>query len=346
MRTPDPRACLKSRLRRSIVCVAAVALTGCWGGPSPDAAERNLAGGSGLAAVRTPGSVNGIEVRIWTIDPLGAPLSGSIAPFESGSAFGEGLDPADTGVWRDQGFRILEIPVELVGELESTLPHVDAVRRLWLGQPLKWAGLASRTIESDGGALGGRPTPVRVMLSVRSWIEPGIRRRPIRAEFALTGIPLDGTETDPILLRELLLSHRLEPGVALMIVPASPDEVWVSAADRDESDAVTSERPVQPGRQGRPQRPVDIEEDPVGPIRTAESVGLGRDPAPPLIPEDGLLTQSPPAPERASPGLAAAGPEPELPQSLGELMLFLPNRIASRPPRPAREVLVIVPSSR
>ena len=45
-------------------------------------------------------------------------------------------------------------------------------------------------------------------------------------------------------------------------------------------------------------------------------------------------------------GPEAEGPTAALPRSLGESMLIEPERIRSMKPRPSREVLVIVPSSR
>ncbi len=320
MRTPTTPA---RRLAIAIrLGIAAGTLAGCRAvGPPPTPPPRPI-DGPALPIVRTPDSVNGVEVRSWTIDPLGAPVARALAAYEVGLASpAGGLRVADTQPWREQGFRLVEIPVELAAQLEATLPHVDAVRRVWLGQPTRWSDLATRALPSDGGALGGRPVPVRATLAVRSWIEPGVRRRPIRLELALTGVPLDGTDSRPIVLRDLLLTHRLESGVALAIVPAPPDEVWL------------------PGDGALP--------DPTAPPETAGPDAPDETPARTPHGELGVATLDPPG---STPGAPApepqAGPVLPLPTSLGESMLMDAGRIRSTPPRASREVLVIIPSAR
>lgn len=269
------------------------------------------------------GPINGIEVRAWTIDPLGAPLVGALAAYAQD---GGDLDPGAVLAWRDHGFRLVEIPVELVAELEESLPHIDTVHRVWLGQPTKWASLSTHLLASDGGALGGRPVPVRATLAVRSWIEPGIHRGPIRLELALTGIPLDGTKSRPMLLRNLLLSHRLKPGVALAIVPAPPEDSW-----QVEPDPFVGVDGSNPEPAAGPPVQIDNEASQAG--EDQADAGL----APALPPTGGETSVEGPEP---------AGPTPVLPSSLGESMLITPDGIASRPPRSSRQVIVIVPGSR
>ena len=316
-RTPRARLCL----------IAACALAGCRGGsPDPAPPPPEAAGSRALPVVRDAGQVNGIEVRSWTIDPLGAPLGRALAAYAVGlERVGEGepLPPDAIRAWRDQGFRLVEIPTALVEELEATLPHVDAVRRVWIGQPTRWTDLATRALPSDGGALGGRPVPVRATLAVRSWIEPGVRRRPVRVELALTGVPLDGSDARAIVLRDLLVAHRLEPGSALVIVPASPDEIWITGQGAG----------VPGGSDAR---------EPAGPAAPGETdAGDGL----PI----GVAPLAPPGAEPSSAsgdGAGPIGPRPELPRSLGESMLMAPGAVRSAPPRASREALVIVPAAR
>lgn len=297
--------------------IGLIALPGCRGGGDNQSEQLTGAASAGL------GPVNGIEVRAWTIDPLGAPLVGALAAYTQD---GGDLDPATLLVWRDHGFRLVEIPTQLVADLEQSLPHIDTVHRVWLGQPTKWSGLSAHILDSDGGALGGRPVPVRATLAVRSWIEPGIHRRPIRLELALTGTPLDGTKSKPMLLRGLLLSHRLEPGVALAIVPAAPEDSWQ----------------VEPvpivGVEGTNPEPA------AGPPVSGESKTSNEGEQ---QPDAGLaMVLPPPGGEASVEGPEPAGPTPVLPKSLGESMLITPGAITSRPPRSSRRVIVIVPASR
>lgn len=293
------------------VLAAALAMAGCRGG-GPD--------GEGVGEpleTQQLEDVNGIEVRVWTFDPLGATLERTLAPFVVSNS----LDAEIVSVWRDHGFRLVEIPVGLVLGLEDSLRHVDTVRRVWLGQPTRWSDLTTSTLASDGGALGGRSTPVRATLSARSWIEPVVRRGPIRLELALTGIPLDRTGTGPLLMRDLLISLRLEPGMALAIVPATPDEEWLVAPPPDgtEPQSETREAP-------------EVGPEPPSPSGVTTEAGAG-------------VAVVPPPPGGAT-GPETVGPLLELPVSLGESMLITPNGIASRPPRPSKRVVVIVPGAR
>jgi hypothetical protein len=164
--------------------------------------------------------------------------------------------------------------------------------------------------------------PVRASLRLRSWVEPGVRRRPIRVELALTGEPLDGGDAGPIVLRDLLVAHRLEPGVALAIVPASPDEIW---------------RP-DPGEAGDTPVPAPVPDDAVGPDPSPADEAAGG---------AGLATLDPPGVGGGTPGVPErAGPRAALPPSLGESLLMESGRIRSVPARASREVIVIVPASR
>lgn len=329
-------------------------------GPAPhaDAGDRSAGQPAEIPVVRGAGAINGIEVRTWTIDPLGGPLARALAT--QIEAEGDTLPDASTAKWRARGFRVVEIPIELVASLEASLPHVDSVRRLWLGQPTAWTPLATRRLESDRGLLGARPTPVRASLVVRSWIEPGVRRPPVRVELALSGVPLDGTGASAILMDGLLLERRLEPGRALIVVPVAPGEIWHAHAEgADPPLQAARNRRLRPGDKTRPE-PVAGPD----PIETSSGSGPDSETRSPSEPEGGVAVLLPPPPpdlggtpvqgeapvQGDAPGgllAEAAGPFPQAaPLSLGESLLITPGRIRSNPPRPAREVLLIVPASR
>lgn len=281
-----------------------------------------------LPVVRDAGDVNGIEVRTWTIDPLGGPIANALAPHEPARVGGD-LDQRDERRWREHGFRLVEIPAELVATLERGMPHIDAVQRLWLGQPTTWAGVASRRLESDGGALGGRPVPVLTKLVVRSWVEPGVRRGPIRVELALSGTPLDGRDRSPLIMNELLLSHRLDPDTALVIVPAGPGEVWVVEGSGE--DPATGESGANNSATEAGPEPAPRTRPPADGVLQPPSLGVGID--------DDREEMGPVGPSPMPAGSLPAG-------TLGESLLVLRGRILSTPPRPAQQVLVIVPSAR
>jgi hypothetical protein len=265
-------------------------------------------------------------VRTWTVDPLGGPVASALA----GARIAEPrLNPEDERRWRRHGFRLVEVPVEQIADIESSLPHVDSIRRLWLGQPTAWTGLASGRLASDRGVLGGRPVPVRTALVVRSWVEPSVQRAPIRVELALTGRPLDGIAESPLIMAELLLSHRLDPGTALVIVPAPPDETWVAQAEGDK------------GYRG--------DEPTVGPTPDGnERAGRDDSLATGVLQPSRVYLGDGDA-ESDDPFGDSAGPVPAEPMqgvTFGEALLIEPGRILSVPPRPARGVIVIVPGAR
>ena len=348
---PGPaRALARALVLGAVLGIACSGPAGCRGsGRSADAPAGSSRVGPDAAAgaVRLAGDVNGIEVRTWTVDPLGGPIGRALAEYASDGVSG-GLDPRARKRWREHGFRLVEVPVEAVGVLEDELPHVDAVQRLWLGQPTVWTGLATRRLESDGGVLGGRPTPVRAALVVRSWVEPGVRRGPIRVELALSGTPLDGRGSSPLLMNELLLTHRLDPGMALAIVPAPPDESW-DRIPADEVGGASDDSPEDPrigSITGPAATPADWHTEGLG-AGAARSEGVGEDaadgialpPAPPGVADTDAVPLGPLDPGVPGAGSARRG-------SLGESVLVLPGRILSVPPRPAREMLVIMPGSR
>lgn len=310
--------------------------------PESRAGDPSESGRRSLSEIRSAGDINGIEVRTWSIDPLGAPLSSALTPYTIETA-PEGIPIADVQAWRDQGFRLVEVPVPVIDQLETTLPHIDSIRRVWLGQPTRWSEVAARALADDRGALGGQATPVRAELSVRSWLEPGVRRRPIRVELAFTGRPLDRSKSPPLLLGDLFLSHRLAPGVALAIVPAAPDELWLPdnttpAAPPDATPAAGNRPgPEPPGaRETSPGAEADTGTD--GGADTGADTGAHTGAGVALLPAPTI--DSGPLPE------GAAGPVLFAPVSFGEAMLFREGRIRSRPPRASREVIVIVPAAR
>ena len=187
-----------------------------------------------------------------------------------------------------------------------------------------------------------------------SRLQPGVRRPPVRVELALSGVPLDGTGASAILMDGLLLERRLEPGRALIVVPAAPGEIWQANAEGAAPPLRSARnRRLRPGDKTGPE-PVAGPD----PIETSSGSGPDSDSGTPIDPEGGVAVLLPPPPPEQDeardqgegpegPLAEAAGPLPQAaPLSLGESLLITPGRIRSNPPRPAREVLLIVPASR
>jgi hypothetical protein len=171
-----------------------------------------------------------------------------------------------------------------------------------------------------------------LQMLVRSWIEPDVRRGPVfRVELALARVFRDGaTDRRPELVRGMLLSHTLEPGRALLLVPASPGEIW--------ADLAVGEEPGAP-RDPEPGPLPDDERD--GGDGGGEGAGdPGRAGVAPLRAPPGEVVATDPA-ESAGPVAPAFEPGP----TVGESLLLRPARLGGWSALPARRTVVaIVPN--
>lgn len=247
----------------------------------------------------------GIEANVWRVVAVGGPTLQSLADYAEQVAQNSELER-----WSESGLRLIEIPIELVVTLEAGLPHVDAVRRHWLGQPTRWSRLASAPSPAPPSDLLS-PGPGRVELLTRCWAEPGLRSgQGFRVELAVAWSPASarsasGREQIP----DLYLSRHIPVGRALAIVPAAPGEDWSPL------------EPAPPG-EGEPGPDIEREHDP-------EDEGVAALPAPAPAP----------GPDRDDP----AGPILPSPPSVGERMLMTPAVLGDRPVPARRDVFVLVP---
>jgi len=252
----------------------------------------------------------GLEARIWVVDATGAPLMRALAPH----ALADSRLPAETAArWRESGFRLVDLPADEADRIERALPHADAVRRLALGQPTAWARLASAPVSRSAAVVSAAGLRAersgRYELLTRAWPEPEVRGdRAFRVEVTLAWRP--DTGGDPEVVDRLLVSLTVPAGRALAIVPAGPDEPWITAEP-------AGPRPGDPGTPG-----------PAGPDTEAPK-------------SEGVAPLPPPRTETPTP--VATGPVDAPARTLGEAMLISPPELGALPRPARREVFVLVP---
>lgn len=291
------------RLALSILILSC--LIGCGGPIAGQAPESPTPGGT-----LSPNEI-GLEAWVWRIDAVGGPLRSAITPHTLDANAGS---DAQSRRWRRAGFRVVEIPASLAESVEPGLPHADALRHLWLGQPTQWTRLAMAAVHDvtaiDTSTGHRDPGSGRVELLTRSWIEPEANAgRVFRIEIAVGWTP---QHSEGRFRREILdglfLSRSIARGRALLLVPAPPDEDWTN--------------PVTP-----PERTPDVE---VGPMDSIEI----------HTPDPGIAPL--PAPG-ASQQDHDTGPTPPSGRSIGEFLLMTPAVLGESPLPARREVFVLIP---
>lgn len=321
---------------------AVAVLGGCAG------TDRGSGGESGPPVVQgsRPTSADvGIETRLWTID---ATLGPFLIDLGAEALYGEGPPAADRAAWREAGLRLIEVPADRIDEFEAIAPHAEAVRRVWLGQPTRWTPIASRdATEVERRSIPGSAGSTLQLLA-RSWIEPDVRRGPVfRVELALARTFRDGRGTPrPELMSGMLMSHTLEPGRALLLVPANPTEVWARRGPADEPGEGAEQLPEpmpepmpEPVRDGAGGRDEELEVAGFRPPSTGTGQNADSEQAnesPPDSPAD-----SPSDSPIVGPALSTY----ETGLTIGESLLLRPARLTGSGPVPARRTAVaIVPN--
>jgi len=293
----------------------------------------------------------GIETRLWTID---ATLGPFLIDLGAESLYGEGPPAADRAAWREAGLRLIEVPADRIDEFEAIAPHAEAVRRVWLGQPTRWTPIASRdATEAERRSIPGSAGSTLQLLA-RSWIEPDVRRGPVfRVELALARTFRDGRGVPrPELLDGMLMSHTLEPGRALLLVPANPSEIWAERGPGDEPGRESEQLPEpmpdpmpDPGDAGPGGQADELEVAGLRPPPT--DAGRSRDPER-TADGEGSGEGAGDGPGVGQAGGPIAGPVLPAYESgltIGESLLLRPAKLTGAGPVPARRTAVaIVPN--
>lgn len=229
-------------------------LGGCATAPPANPAD------DALAAVRAR---SGVEVRWWPTatdhEAFREALAGRAVPKPS-------LDPAAAARWAASGFKLLEIPIESLAQIERALPPLGIQQRLWLGWPASWAEVMRgrrlpRAVPlwvDDRRELLG---PGQFRFIARAWPTRDEHGRSSQIELSAQLIPpaAEPQETDPFAaptltqpgaqglnIRGLTLRTRLPEGVMLVVVPLNPAEPWDKGSGEDRAAVAPFGPPSEP----------------------------------------------------------------------------------------------------
>lgn len=254
------------------------------------------------------GAEAGLETRLWVVENRAGSLATTMRAFGPPTA----APPAAVELWRKNGFRVLEVPVDRLEELRESLPTIGPRHREWLGLLPEWVEVVKgaqlepdRPVELDSGAV--RLGPGRLRLVSRCWAMPSVGAQP------------DGSATGAVLKLEIMPELEMrEPGGA-------------------ETLARLLESPEAQPRAGL--RGIAFDRLLLGMVCSGSSAIV-------IVPEDPGLdwaAERAARPERAGEGAAGVtfGPRAPTVPTLGELMLTslaLPESVGD-----ARIVVVLVP---
>lgn len=204
------------------------------------------------------GAEAGLEARLWAVDGRRGVLAAVLGDFGPPP----GADPDEVELWRRNGLRVLEIPLDRLESVRDELPTIGPRSREWLGMLPEWVEVArgpsiasDRAIRFDTGY--ARLGPGRLRLLARCWAVPGgslgrMRvellpelRMPRRGHDERLGMLLDsGLAPDGrgLAFDRLLLGWTSDGSGAVLIVPESPDIDWADPLPgRPETEASTAQ---------------------------------------------------------------------------------------------------------
>ncbi len=262
------------------VAAAALAMGGCAAG---DARSDDALAPSAPTRV-------GLAIESWVIRDGDHAVARVFADLDAPPTW---LDSESAALWRENGLRVLAVPIERVASLRASLPVGGPSEVRELGEATAWtpiatgADLADRTLKLDSGLLDVGPGNVRLL--VRSWIEPAIEsavgaegpgevvarvrielapqhaeplpeRSPLQIQAEREPTPVDRGQV----FDRLVLSLLSDGSEAIVLIGESPAVDWAELA----SEARAPEPSEQPGEEdeseeGDPAPPDDRVEFPV-----------------------------------------------------------------------------------
>jgi hypothetical protein len=298
--------------RQTRLALAAILAAGALGALVGCAGSGGGGGGaeSGMRDAANPGDRGrgiGLEVACWIVDDTPGrddPRSGVSTRLAT-----EGTVPlveALTGymgrpvplpeetkrAWRDNGFRVIAVPVADIDRIRGRLRLVGPVYQQWLGEVTTWseavkgpAWKGHQFLQMDNGPLRLDSGALRML--ARAWLAPGnggsapalqvqllpqhqdVFRAQAEAISLSSPTPRAGRESQGLVFSRLLLETALDGSDALVIVPESPGVDWSDPAPPPvEPDVADAEVP----RDLSP--PVLIDTAGIGPpIPSAPSIG-------------------------------------------------------------------------
>jgi hypothetical protein len=253
------------------------------------------------------GAGAGLEARLWVVENGG----GSIGRALQGFAPPAGAPRARVELWRANGFRVLEIPIDQLDDVRDQLATIGPLHRQWLGLLPEWVEVvkgaqlaAEAPVAFDNGTV--RLGPGRLRIVSRCWAMPSVGARP------------DGSPTAALLKLEIM------------------PELEMSAVAADSYARLLDQAPVQP-RSGV--RGIPFDRLLLGLVSSGSDAIV-------IVPEDPEVDWNAERDERPdgarrSDASVAFGPQAPAVPTLGELMLTslaLPESVGD-----ARVVVVLVP---
>ncbi len=255
------------------VCgLVAVSGLGCSSGAREVAPPRTLA-----LTERGPGV--GVETLYWVLND---PISGDPA-VGPGLSIRDALRPYVTdaspvgdetaALLRQNGLRLVFVPVEAVQRLRAQLRIVGPIQQEWLGEAPRWTPLsrgpewtAPQSLSLDNGVVTFEPGSLRML--IRTWLAPGpdtggafyaaqlqfeaapqfVASRTQRSlEKALLAPTISGgADQDGQVLSRLTARLTLDGSKALLIVPEDPAVRWESEAPASESAGIAANEGGEP----------------------------------------------------------------------------------------------------
>ncbi|MBK7403383.1 MAG: hypothetical protein IPJ41_01800 [Phycisphaerales bacterium] len=204
----------------------------------------------------------GLEARLWVISNQSGLLPAVFRDYHPPAALG-----AQADTWRQNGLRVLEVPIDRLDEVRAALPTIGPLHREWLGLLPEWVEVvkgsrieAERLVQLDDGVVRLGPGALRLL--ARCWTTPSVGAQPdgspagavLRVEIMpelmmqsdrgdeplqrlLSGEPVhSGPGVRGVAFQRMLL--RLVSGGqnAIVIVPEDPSAAWeADAPNRPES---------------------------------------------------------------------------------------------------------------
>lgn len=248
---------------------------------------------------------DGLEVHWWIADDTDGAVGAVL------SEFVEPALPADLSVrarWNANGLRLVQVPIERFGELESRLPATRTRTRLWVGWVTSWtevlrgrrAGGASALIidgqrsllplgalrliarswpapsEPSGNQSWGDRPAARLELACQLVVEAPLTATDVFEQPRLTDVPDEG----PV-FRQLTLETLLDARFAYVVTSEAPGILWTSAGRRTIGSADVSPPPATPDipdsqveQQRHAEDNIELPFEPLGPpVSTPLTIG-------------------------------------------------------------------------
>lgn len=236
--------------------IAAAALSGCAAGGGGSAEAGESAAETATIAPVVRGAESGLEARLWAVEGRPGVLPAVLGEFGPPA----GADPRLVDLWKQNGVRVLEVPLDRLEGVRGRLPTIGPLHREWLGLLPEWVEVVKgpslageRSIRLDSGL--ARLGPGRLRLVARCWPAPRLQadagagvgsllrvelmpelRMPRQAHDERLGMLLEDAARDTgpgsrgVAFDRLLLGWGATGESAVLLVPEAPEADWSAPA--------------------------------------------------------------------------------------------------------------------